>query len=338
MITVRWCFNTRNFVNTSQNWTKCLSSIQSEEVQRLSEFMHKNSVISSLIGRLMLRKWANHSLGVEWRDANFARTDRGRPYLLPSCDHDHNVAQKDDIAEFTDVNVSHQGDWVVLAASEGGVVGVDVMKTTYSGGKPVQEFFRLMKRQFTPSEWSSIRGGDCERAQLEGFYRHWCLKESVVKALGVGITLSLQRVSFNVGPKPGLADDAPIVSTSVAVDGKSSGKWVFEESLLSEEYCGCIAFLPVDITAGLDLLTDRMILLDDSDSNRCEVVVNEDSNDGVHRNEENDLSDSIEKLHLESKKFTELTIEELLEGSQTVTDVSEEMVHTFIDKPTVPWL
>ena len=330
MITVRWCFNTRNFVNSLQNWKQCLSSIQSEEVQRLSEFVHKNSVVSSLIGRLMLRKWANQHLGIQWQHANFGRSDRGRPYLIREENQCLNKFGK-----CTDVNVSHQGDWVVLAASEGGVVGVDVMKTTYSGGKPTQDFFRLMKRQFTREEWDSIRteGWD-ERQQLEGFYRHWCLKESVVKALGVGITLSLQRVSFDVGPKPVLGDCTPVTNTTVTIDKSLSDKWVFEESFLSEDYCACIAFLPVDNTCDLDLVADRMILLEASNATLYDMSFDDDKQKqsfGV-------LSNSLEGASVSLRLFKELTLEQLLEGSQTMTCIPEDMVLKFYEKPTVPWL
>ena len=87
-------------------------------------------------------------------------------------------------------------------------VGVDVMRTTdaHQNGN-ISEFFRLMRRQFTTSEWEAIRGandslkadnGVEEKDQLRTFYRFWCLKESFVKAEGSGLGWDLQRLSFQV--------------------------------------------------------------------------------------------------------------------------------------------
>jgi len=50
-------------------------------------------------------------------------------------------------------NVSHQGDFAVLAGVSGCLpgqsLGVDVMKFEYSGGKTINEFFRIMTRNFS---------------------------------------------------------------------------------------------------------------------------------------------------------------------------------------------
>ncbi len=80
-------------------------------------------------------------------------------------------------------------------------VGVDVMRINDSHAlKNVPEFFRLMRRQFTAAEWAAIRsaGDAAPHLQLAEFYRHWCLKESFVKAEGTGLAWDLQRLNFQV--------------------------------------------------------------------------------------------------------------------------------------------
>ena len=74
-----------------------------------------------------------------------------------------------------------------------------------------------------------------------------------MKALGVGITLNLQKVSFNIGTKPVLRDSSPVTRTTVEIDKSLSDMWIFEESSLSEYYNACYAFLPVDMTCELNL-------------------------------------------------------------------------------------
>ena len=65
------------------------------------------------------------------------------------------------------------------------------------------EFFRLMRRQFTDNEWRQIDNPVVDKSiktdpQLALFFRHWTLKESFVKAVGLGLTINLQRLNFQV--------------------------------------------------------------------------------------------------------------------------------------------
>jgi phosphopantetheinyl transferase len=59
--------------------------------------------------------------------------------------------------------------------------------------------------QFTAREVAFIRDAPTDppsltvtRPQLKRFYRMWCLKESLVKALGVGIGYNLKSFEFDV--------------------------------------------------------------------------------------------------------------------------------------------
>lgn len=234
MLTARWAFNTRQWLNSPENWRLCLASIQPEEVKRLSEFVYSNSAVSSMFGRLLLRRWATTFLNLPASDVLFTRSEKGRPQL---------VWPKSMEPQYVDVNVSHQGDWVVLSACENGKVGVDVMKVEYAGGKSTSEFFRLMTRQFTTQEWKEITSSEEEWAQLSSFYRHWCLKESFVKALGVGIGYDLQKISFKMSsPLSGV--DSLVYDTTVCTGSADDGKWLFEETKLDEKHSCAIAYLP----------------------------------------------------------------------------------------------
>ena len=232
MKSLRLAFNCQSWAPSAEQWKACLSSVQHEEASRISEFMFKKSAKLSMAGRLMLRHWACMATGAGWRDVRFARTEKGRPYLLPlpnSCD------------ALGDVNVSHQGDWVVLAATPLAKIGVDVMKVEYKGGKSISEFFRLMRRQFTDAEWRAIQSCGDESEQLFSFYRHWCLKEAVVKALGVGIGFNLQKVSFTISSPCSLHETT--TNTTVTIDGCQDSRWRFEETKLDDAHCVVVATL-----------------------------------------------------------------------------------------------
>merc|ERR1711874_938751 len=114
-------------------WMQCLSFIQKEEKERIGKFVFKKDAKSSMAGRLMLRKLASDKLGLSWVSAEFSRTEKGRPFLRNKLTGELcNV----------DFNISHQGDWVVLAAELDAKVGIDIMKLEYAGGKNVQDFFQ----------------------------------------------------------------------------------------------------------------------------------------------------------------------------------------------------
>ncbi|CAB4010261.1 short-chain dehydrogenase reductase family 9C member 7-like, partial [Paramuricea clavata] len=141
-------------------------------------------------------------------------------------------------------NVSHQGDFVVLAAESSANVGIDVMKTEIKGNQTVAEFFHTMRRQFTSYEWQTIKQRPSERKQLEMFMRHWCLKESYVKALGVGIGLlkKLQSIEFHITPQSIELDSKTVAKdTKLFLDNKLCDDWCFEETKLDEEHQVAVA-------------------------------------------------------------------------------------------------
>lgn len=65
-------------------------------------------------------------MGVPWSEIRLERSPRGKPYLAAP-------AYSGPEAWAWSFNVSHQGDYAVLAAEQGRQVGVDVMKTAMPG-------------------------------------------------------------------------------------------------------------------------------------------------------------------------------------------------------------
>lgn len=118
-------------------------------------------------------------------------------------------------------------------------IGIDIMKIEYTGGKPLDEFFRLMTRNFSGREWEYIKAGKSDRSKLAAFMRHWCLKESYVKNIGVGITVDLRSISFKVAEN--LKKGEVIISTTLEVDGVLQSNWRFEETLLDDDHIVAVA-------------------------------------------------------------------------------------------------
>ena len=212
---------------SAEDWGRAMALIQAEERERIVKFRYRVDMMSSLVGRLLLRGFAASVLGLRNTETQFTRTDRGRPVLMQN-------------SQGWDYNLSHAGDWVVLAASQGSRVGVDVMRTLDTRVERLDKFFGLMNKQFTDQEWLSIHGGsgDSSEQKLERFFRHWTLKESYVKTVGTGLNIDLRTLNFSI--EEPLDCDRVITSTKLEVD-KVKTSWIFEESFLDEEHVVSVA-------------------------------------------------------------------------------------------------
>ncbi|XP_072254748.1 L-aminoadipate-semialdehyde dehydrogenase-phosphopantetheinyl transferase [Pyxicephalus adspersus] len=107
------------------------------------------------------------------------------------------------------------------------------------GSGSTEEFFRLMHRQFTEKEWHSIKSMAGDWAKLDMFYRHWALKESFIKAIGVGLGFSLQRVEFEVSPIT-MEVGKVYTETRMWLDEEPEN-WSFEEMLLDDKHHVAVA-------------------------------------------------------------------------------------------------
>lgn len=238
---VRWAFNARAWKPTREEWLYALQCIQPEEKERIQKFVFTRDAKASLIGRLLLRKCISEFLDVPYNVLKLGRNEDNRPV----------VAYPERIPSPFDFNVSHQGDFSVLAADEYVNVGIDVMKAEYLGGKTIQDFFSVMRRQFTPQEWNFVEQPGTENELVRRFYRLWCLKESFVKAMGPGLAIDLQRLNFNCQTKE-VAEGAITADTKLYFDGRLLTEWIFQETLLDCDHCVCTALHVGDNAASPD--------------------------------------------------------------------------------------
>ncbi|NWS45786.1 ADPPT transferase, partial [Probosciger aterrimus] len=108
------------------------------------------------------------------------------------------------------------------------------------GSSSIPNFFHIMKRQFTETEWGVIKSMSNEWMQLDMFHRHWALKESFLKAIGVGIGFNLQRIEFSVSPLQ-LEIGKVYKETKMLLDGDEEEEWTFEETRLDDHHHVAVA-------------------------------------------------------------------------------------------------
>ncbi|NXH12228.1 ADPPT transferase, partial [Bucco capensis] len=231
MASVRWAFPSASWHPCRHEWLLAARLVQPEEKERIGHFVFARDAKAALAGRLLIRKLLAEQLCIPWNEIHLQRTSKGKPFLA------NKVATLYPNYNF---NVSHQGDYAVLAAEPELQVGVDIMKTNLPGSSSIPHFFQLMKRQLTELEWGVIKSLSTEWLQLDMFHRHWALKESFLKALGVGIGFNLQRIEFHVSPLQ-LEVGKVYKETEMLLDGEEEEEWIFEESRLDEQHHVAVA-------------------------------------------------------------------------------------------------
>lgn len=241
---IRWAFNLSNWRPTLPELLTATSCIQQEEKLRLSAFMFRDDFDASIIGRLLMRKFVHDATKQPYEKIIFHRDERGKPYL-PMHHSDTNQIS-------LTFNVSHQGNYTIIAGSivdkpltNANIIpriGADIMKIEYTGGKSLEEFFRIMTRNFSATEWNYINKQSTEQLQLQAFMRHWCLKESFVKMLGSGITVPLDKISFTIYNDYLMpANPMNVITNSTVTQSfdelTNSSNLQFEESQLDDDHC-----------------------------------------------------------------------------------------------------
>ncbi len=142
---------------------------EQERAQALRFHRHADQ-LRSIVTRATLRRILGKKLMRSPGKLQFSINPHGKPYLFG----DTNL-------EF---NVSHAGQFALIALSAYGQIGVDIEDCS----RPV-DFESLSQYVFTATEQRS------RLSTSEDFIRRWVAKEAVMKALGVGITEHLRDVS-----------------------------------------------------------------------------------------------------------------------------------------------
>lgn len=147
-----------------------------DEAARAARFVFDRDRIAYTIGRGRLREILGAATGQAPGAVRFAYGDHGKPFLPGG-------------PEF---NLSHSGGLACLAISDR-VLGVDI------------EAHRLIEdgvaeRFFSAAEYARLSALPAPE-WTPGFFRCWTRKEAVVKAMGDGLSIPLDRFDVTLGPE-----------------------------------------------------------------------------------------------------------------------------------------
>mmetsp|Transcript_47803 Transcript_47803/g.120659 ORF Transcript_47803/g.120659 Transcript_47803/m.120659 type:complete len:296 (+) Transcript_47803:194-1081(+) len=245
----RWAVNIRNWEPSHSEWTFLLRLIPQEERQDVERFMQRADQKRALVSRLMQRRAASRALGIPFEAVTIKRTKGRKPFVSNSVD-------RSSTPNFN-FNVSHEGDFVVLASEPLCICGIDVAapEQVRLRGKEqgLEELQRIFRSQFTDWEWGCIRSAANEEGHKRLFRRHWSLKEAFVKARGDGIAFELNQAEFHI-EGGGLGDSA-----TVHVDGRPLNGWSFQLHDLPDGHIVSVARgSPADIIDAYQEFTETL--------------------------------------------------------------------------------
>ncbi len=165
---------------------KLYSALNESEKEKVDRIRPQKEKMLSLGARSLLRH-ALKEQGLDPDAVSILTGEHGKPYV------------KDNPFFFS---ISHSGDKVIVAVSDK-EIGCDIELVSDYNPK-------ISERFFTPEENSFI---DSRADKSAAFYRVWTLKESFMKATGLGFSLSLSDFSVNI--------DGENISVLQNIDGNS---------------------------------------------------------------------------------------------------------------------
>lgn len=162
-----------------------LSEAEQIAAQRVLIADEKSLFIRSKAFLRMLLSARTHVPSDQW---SFGCNVFGRPFVESPLAYRH-----------LHFNVSHTKGLTACVISELAEIGIDVENVVQE-----RDFLAIARGFFAPSE--SKRLAATPTADLSrSFYAYWTLKEAYVKAKGIGLSIPLSSVSFDLSDAPGIA-------------------------------------------------------------------------------------------------------------------------------------
>ena len=148
-----------------------LQKIPEDKQKRIQAFLRREDATRALIGQILLRIIIQDMLGIPGNVISFEQNKYGKPSLKNN--------------EGFHFNLSHSGDWVVLAV-DSRQIGIDVERIMD---------IDVAKRFFSPREYNDLIARPAA-LRIEYFFDLWTLKESYIKAIGKGLSQPLDSFAM----------------------------------------------------------------------------------------------------------------------------------------------
>ena len=199
-----------------------------------------------LITRALVRTTLSRYAPIRPQDWQFVHNEHGRPDIAPG-----------QIGQALQFNLSHTDGLIACAVALDCELGVDV-EDSQRDARTVD----IAERFFSAQECYDLRALD-RALQADRFFDYWTLKESYIKARGMGLAIPLGQFSFH------LNSEQPDRAIRISFDQRLQDdprRWQFRLLRLTERYrlalCASVATQNVTPqTSGLQLTLRKVVPL-----------------------------------------------------------------------------
>ena len=157
------------------SFSELISHISENKRLRIMKFRNREDAQRILIADILIRSIIVKRTGIDNKCIIFDENSYGKPYLKNNKDFHFNI--------------SHAGEWIVCA-THCLPVGIDIEHIRHID-------FDIAKRFFTNEEYMDLMTTDSSN-RLSYFYSLWTLKESYIKAAGMGMAIPLDSFEFKL--------------------------------------------------------------------------------------------------------------------------------------------
>ncbi|XP_022945093.1 L-aminoadipate-semialdehyde dehydrogenase-phosphopantetheinyl transferase-like isoform X1 [Cucurbita moschata] len=223
----RWVVDISEWNPSPPEFSSALNLLPRHEHSSILRFFKMEDRKRALVSRLLQYVLVHNILKIPYDEIIIKRTLEGKPYL--ECDK---VGSEFPNFNF---NVSHHGDYVVIASEPLCLVGLDVVSYTIPQNEDTIAFVKNFSSYFSSLEWKNIMNASSSSSSsvLVEFYRYWSLKEAYVKAIGSGMmAYGLEQVEF-------LHDGWNNIRAKVG--GEILKEWRFWLSEMGNRHCVAVA-------------------------------------------------------------------------------------------------
>lgn len=190
------------------------STLSADELERVVRFHFQVDKNRFIVAHGILRTLLGRYLHCDPTELTFSLNQYGKPSLVNST------------LEF---NLSHSGNFALIAVTQGRKVGVDVERIRQGISSHV-----IAQQYFSKSEVAELQSLPLEQREA-AFFTCWTRKEAYIKAQGLGLSLPLE--SFDVSLSP----NEPAKLRAVRPDSQEAARWTLLSLDVDPNYAGALA-------------------------------------------------------------------------------------------------
>ncbi len=198
--------------------------LTADELARMQRFVRDQDRHRFLVTRALTRSVLGRYLSMDGTALAFGKNHYGRPFL----------ENGGEAARGLSFNITHTHDCVVLGVTRQRTLGIDIE----SSGRDAATL-DIADRYFSALECRALNALPANEQQ-QRFFAYWTLKESYIKARGMGLAIPLGKFSFDfVEPDRFTFDADPSLSDDPA-------QWRFWQIGIAEDFLVSICARTLD--------------------------------------------------------------------------------------------